>query len=288
MSQGPQKADHRGNFIMIPRAVLDSVAWRHASMRARVVLQVLLFHHDGWNNGNLSISVKQIGKALNNQNHAANGQALAELIELGFVECTSGADHGQAKARTYRLTFVSTGEGKRSKPATNEYQSWRPVTRTKRGFGQARPADPMKFGGAKTATPDVKSVAITAAHMKFHDANTATLKPGIADFSTDSSVAEIAPHLINHLSPLPRLSPVSGISPSQQDDSMMTPIAELRDWVRAITAIGTAKLLAKDAGIPEATLSRFKRGWNLPAKYRHRLQEACGRALPYSKWQAAA
>lgn len=100
MSQGPQKADHRGNFIMIPRAVLDSVAWRHASMRARVVLQVLLFHHDGWNNGNLSISVKQIGKALNNQNHAANGQALAELIKLGFVECTSGADHGQAKARS--------------------------------------------------------------------------------------------------------------------------------------------------------------------------------------------
>lgn len=288
MSQGPQKADHRGNFIMIPRAVLDSVAWRHASMRARVVLQVLLFHHDGWNNGNLSISVKQIGKALNNQNHAANGQALAELIELGFVECTSGADHGQAKARTYRLTFVSTGEGKRSKPATNEYQSWRPVTRTKRGFGQARPVDPMKFGGAKTATPDVKSVAITAAHMKFHDANTATLKPGIADFSTDSSVAEIAPHLINHSSPRPRLSPVSGISPSQRGDSMLTPLPELRAWACDAALLCTAKALARDAGMPESTLSRFRKGGSLPSHYHVPLQEACGRALPHSKWLASA
>jgi len=268
--------------------VMESVAWRHASMRARSILLVLLFHHNGWNNGTLSISVKQIGKALGNQNHAANGQALAELMQLGFVECTSGADHGQAKARTYRITFVSTGEGKRVQPATHDYQSWRPGAGAKRQFGRGKNADPMKFGGAITATPDVKSVAMTAPQMKFHDAMTATLKPGIADFSTDSSGAIIAPHLLYQSLPVTRLSPVSGISPSQQDDSMMTPIAELRDWVRAITAIGTAKLLAKDAGIPEATLSRFKRGWNLPAKYRHRLQEACGRALPYSRWKDAA
>jgi hypothetical protein len=273
---------------MIPRAVLDSVAWRHASMRARVVLQVMLFHHDGWNNGKLAISVKQIGKALGNQNHAANGQALAELIELGFVECTSGADHGQSKARTYRLTFVSTGEGKRLHLATNEYQSWRPATRTKRGFGQVQSSDPMKFGGANSTTQNMKSVAETAAHMKFHDANTATLKPGIADFSTDSSVAEIAPHLINHLSPVPRLSPVSEIPPPQRGDSIVAPLDELRAWACDAAALGTAKALARDAGMPEATLSRFKKGHSLPDRYHVPLQEACGRALPYRKWKDAA
>lgn len=287
--QGPQKADHRGNFIMIPRAVLESVAWRHASMRARSILLVLLFHHNGWNNGTLSISVKQVGKALGNQNHAANGQALAELMQLGFIDCTSGADHGQAKARTYRITFVSTGEGKRVQPATHDYQSWRPSAGAKRQFGRGKNADPMKFGGAITATPSMKSVAMTAPQMKFHVAITAPLESEIADLSTDSSVAEIAPHLINHLSSRPRLSPVSEISPSQQDDSLMPPIPELRDWVRdAIRAIGAAKLLAKDAGIPEATLSRFKNGKPLPEQYRNRLQEACGRALPYSRWKAAA
>ena len=258
-------------------------------MRARVVLQVMLFHHDGWNNGKLAISVKQIGKALGNQNHAANGQALAELIELGFLECTSGADHGQAKARTYRLTFVSTGEGKRLHLATNEYQSWRPATRTKRGFGQVQSSDPMKFGGANSTTQNMKSVAETAAHMKFHDANTATLKPGIADFSTDSSVAIIAPHLINQSPPVQSVSPVSGISPSQRGDSIAAPLDELRAWTRdAIAKIGGANLLAKDAGIPEATLSRFKNGKGLPEHYHAPLQEACGRALPYSKWLASA
>lgn len=289
MANGPQKADHRGNFIMIPRAVMESVAWRHASMRARSILLVLLFHHNGWNNGTLSISVKQIGKALGNQNHAANGQALAELMQLGFIECTSGADHGQAKARTYRITFVSTGEGKRVQSATHDYQSWRPGVGATRQFGRGKNADPMKFGGAITATPDVKSVAMTAPHMKFHGAITATLEAGIADVSTDSSGAITAPHLLYQSSPVPRLSSVSGISPSQQDDSVMTPISELRDWVRdAITTIGAAKILAKDAGMPEATLSRFKAGKTLPEKYRNRLQEACGRALPYSKWQTAA
>lgn len=289
MSQGPQKADHRGNFIMIPRAVLDSAAWRHASMRARAVLQVLLFHHDGWNNGKIAIAVKQIGKALNNQNHAANGQALAELIELGFVECTSGADHGQAKARTYRITFVSTGEGKRTQAATNEYQSWRPAGRTKRGFGQTKPADPMKFGGAVSATRNVKSGAVSATQVKFHDANTATLKAGIADFSTDSSVAIIAPHLINQSPPVQSVSPVSGISPCQRGDSIVAPLDELRAWTRdAIAKIGGANLLAKEAGIPEATLSRFKNGKGLPGHYHVKLQEACGRALPYRKWKDAA
>lgn len=289
MANGPQKPDHRGNFIILPRAVMESVAWRHASMRARSILLVLLFHHNGWNNGTLSISVKQIGKALGNQNHAANGQALAELMQLGFIECTSGADHGQSKARTYRITFVSTGEGKRTELATHEYQAWRPAASAKKQFGRTRSTDPMKFGGAITATPNVKSVAMTAPHMKFHDAITATLEAGIADVSTDSSGAITAPLLINHSPPVPRLSFVSGISPQQQADSMMTPIAELRDWVRdAITAIGAAKILAKDAGMPEATLSRFKAGKTLPEKYRNRLQEACGRALPYAKWQAAA
>ncbi|OYX62753.1 MAG: hypothetical protein B7Y89_07650 [Novosphingobium sp. 32-60-15] len=288
MANGPQKADHRGNFIMLPRAVMESVAWRHASMRARSILLVLLFHHNGWNNGTLAISVKQIGKALGNQNHAANGQALAELMQFGFIECTSGADHGQAKARTYRITFVSTGEGKRTEFATHEYQAWRPTSGAKKQFGRAKTKTPMKFGDAVTATPDMKSVAMTAPHMKFHDAITATLEAEIAGVSTDSSGAIIAPYLINQSSPVPRLSPVSGISPSQHDDSTMTPISELRDWVRdAITAIGAAKILAKDAGIPEATLSRFKTGKTLPAKYRHRLQEACGRALPYSQWLAA-
>lgn len=284
-----QKPDHRANFFMVPRAVVASVAWRHASLRARAILQIMQYRHDGRNNGQIALTLKDIARELGGKNHGANAKAIAELIALGFIECTSGADHRQAKAREFRITFIPTGEGKRSQPATNEYQEWRPAPGNRKVFGGARSADPMKFGAAVTAMPTMKSDTVTATEVKFHVTETATGVAGIAHFSTDSNVAETVTLLSNHLSPQSRPRSVSGISPSQSVESIAAPVDELRAWLRdAITAIGGAKLLAKEAGVPEATLSRFKNGKGLPERYRLPLHEACGRALPYSKWKAAA
>lgn len=290
MGQGPQqKPDHKNNFFMVPAALVTSVAWRNASFRARAILQIIQRRHDGRNNGRIALTLKDIARELGGKNHGANGKAIAELIELGFLECTSGADHRQARAREFRLTFISTGEGKRSEPATNEYQDWRPAPGTRKVFGGARKADAMKFGSAVTATPNMKSVTVTENDMKFHVTETATGVAGIADFSTDSNVAETVTLLSNHLYDHSRPRPVSGISPSLKVESMLTPLDELRAWLRdAITAIGSAKALAKDAGVPEATLSRFRNGRGLPEHFHVPLQEACGRALPHSKWLANA
>lgn len=288
MAQGPQKSDHGGKFIMVPRRVVDSVAWRNASMRARAVLQVLQYCHDGYNNGTLAISIKQIGQALGDQNHGANSRALAELIELGFLECTSDAAHGQAKARTYRITFISTGEGKRAAPATHEYADWRPTGDAKKAFGGARTAARKKFGAAVTTTQEVETVIVTATQVKFHGAETATrvaVTPGV---SADRSVAVTAPHLGNHPGGNSGLPEISS-HPCRQ--SIVAPLDELRAWVRAaVEAIGYggAKALASAADIPEPTLSRFRQGRSLPEQYQRPLHEACARVLPYSQFRAAA
>lgn len=65
----------------------------------------------------------------------------------------------------------------------------------------------------------------------------------------------------------------------------------LRKWMGAVVrqlGYGAQRKLSADSGVPEPALSRFRSGRNLPEHYRLKLQEACGRALPFSTWEAAA
>lgn len=285
MGNGPQRPDHGGNFYMVPRRVIESVAWRCASLRARAILQVFQFCHNGHNNGEITLSIKQIGKALGDQCHGPNAKAVAELIELGFLECTSDAMHGQSKARSYRVTFIPTGKGKATL-ATNEFQEWRPLPGSKRAFGGARSARPVKFGGAITATQDVKFDAVTATVVKFHDAVTATGGPAIAGISDEASDAVTATILGNHSTHRPGVSPLSEISSRSGAESIAADFDDLREWVReaiAVLGYGGAKVLAKSANMPEPNLSRFRAGKALSEQYRLKLHEACARVLPANK-----
>ncbi len=290
MANGPQKPDHRGNFFMVPRSVIESVAWRGASLRARAILQIFQFCHDGFNNGEITLSIKQIGKAMGDQCHGANAKAVAELIALGFLECTSDASHGQSKARAYRVTFIASGKGKAT-PATNEFQAWRPAPGSKRAFGGARSSQTVKFGVAVTATQGVEFDAVTATVVKFHDAVTATGGPEIAGVPDQTSVAVTAPYLGNHSTQRCSVSPLSEISSRNRPESIAADFDDLRAWVRdaiAVLGYGGAKILASKAGIPEPNLSRFRAGKALSEQYRLPLHEACARVLPANKRKAAA
>lgn len=187
-------------------------------------------------------------EAVGDQNRGANSRAIAELIDLGFIECTSAADHAYARAREYRITFINTGEGKNRAPATHEYEQWRLAAKTK------------KFGGAKTAPTNVQTGA------------------------------ETAPLIGNHLStadkPSPRLANIP--APARAAEPITVDVDELRLWVQAvIRQLGNAQPLARDSGVPEPTLSRFRNGKGLPRQYHLPLQMACGRALPFIKYKAA-
>lgn len=288
MAGGPQKPDHRGNFYMMPRMLQTSPAWRHLSMHARVVLLVFFDRHNGFNNGNIALGVREISTSIGNQNHGATSRSIVELINHGFLECTSDANHHQAKTRTYRLTWISTGEGKRVVPATHEYLEWRPDGVQKR-----------KFGGARTATRDPVSVTVTATERKFPVAVTATTATESRGFEADARVAVTATLLVNQSVDCPGspsgpeivVPPSSRFPGNRTGDGIGVDLGELREWCRAAIAklgYGGARQLAAGAKVPEPVLSRFRAGKSLPDHHRIALQTACGRVLPHCEWRAAA
>lgn len=279
MGSGPQKPDHRGNFFMMPRAVQASVAWRHASLRARVILLVFMSRHDGFNNGRIALGIREIGKGIGDQNHGANGRAVAELIELGFLECLSDADHHKSRTREFRITFIPTGDGKTRILATHDYADWRPPRGRKR-----------IFGGARTATKEPPSVADTAAKRKLSVAEAAIPSTENCGFEGHDRVAETAAHIGNQsLSVVDRSENSQSVSPvSRGAADIRIEVDELRGWVEAVVdelGYGGARLLAQSCDVPEPSLSRFRRGLALPDYYRLPLQQACGRRLPYIRWK---
>ncbi|CAH0496616.1 hypothetical protein [Novosphingobium sp. CECT 9465] len=280
MAGGPQKADVNGNFFQTPRAVIDSVAWKHLSFRARAVLQVFQDRHDGYNNGHLGLGIHAIGARLGNKNHGPNAKAVAELIQHGFLECVSDADRQHAKVREYRLTFVSTGKPRNIEKATNDYRDWRPAA------GKTR-----KFGGVRTTTQDPLSGVET----------TTMVKNSVVVFTTDDAASPefCTPCVGVNTTLLIDNQYGAGSSgseslPSQGEKlrraDLRLELTELRRWSRTIidmVGYGGARRLAHNAQIPEAALSRFRAGRSLPDHYRIPLQEACGRMLPFNQLEAA-
>ena len=285
MGHGPQKPEHGGNFYIMPRRVQESVAWRCASLRARVVLSVFLARHTGFNNGHLAISISELCEAVGDQNRGANSKAVVELIELGFLECTCDADRRQSKAREYRVTFIATGEGKNVRPATNEYADWRPAERKLR-----------QFGGARTAPPEAISGAVTAPTRKLPVAVTAPCSTVTRGFEAHGHGAVTAPLLVNQSAPPSGHPSKSVISPpklprANSSIDARVDVQELREWTQATIrtlGYGGARKLALDSDVPEPIISRFRSGRGLPDHHRLRLQLACGRALPYIRWRSAA
>jgi hypothetical protein len=284
VAQGPQKADHGGNFFMTPRRVLNSVAWRYLSLRARAVLQIFQDAHDGFNNGNIALSIHEISKRMGNQNHGANGRAVAELIEKGFLECTSDADRHQAKTREYRLTFVasgSKGKGRELANATHEYHDWRPEAGSRRKFGGAITAPQNSLTGAETA-PMLK---VTAAET----APTATVSRGFDATCRGAETALLIDNQSVGCPVAPESHPLNLVKSRGAD--LRLDLDVLRDWTCDVVAhrgYGGQRWLALHADVPEPILSRFRKGSTLPDRYRTALQMACGRVLPFSEWKVAA
>lgn len=278
MGQGPQKADHRGNFFMTPRRVLNSVAWRYSSFRDRAVLQIFQSKHNGYNNGKIALGIHELGRLLGNQNHGANARSVASNIEKGFLECTSDADRAQSKVRCYRVTFISTGSERTTVPATHEYEDWRPAAHEK-----------PQFGGARKAPPEPVSGAVSTREVKVSGADIAPTDTVIRGVAGHAKGAETAPLIDNHSTGFPnglqRPTCLSGGRSLPLDIGVS--MDDLRLWSEAVVAQqghGSARRLAKEANVPEPTLSRFRSGRNLPSHHRLRLQEACGRALPFILW----
>ena len=276
-----QAVDHGGNFVMWPRRVTASVAWRHASFRARAILMVFCQAFTGRNNGDMVFSIRAIGQAIGSANHGLTSRAVAELIELGFLECTSDANRAVAKARTYRITFISTlratQSGEEIVPATHEYDTWRPVK--KRKFGAVE--SPTTSDENATVSPTMVKKCVGGSTTCFAQKPQKPVTPVVGDSTT----------LLSTTSPGSKSATVSTLQLAAPGtgDSLLADVETLRRWARqAVNAAGYGgnNQLAADAGMSAVELSRFRNGRSLPAKHHAALQAACARILTFDRLSA--
>jgi hypothetical protein len=146
--QNDQRANLRGKgFVALPHVLLDSPAWRRLSPRARAVLIELLKDHNGYNNGNIGKSYREIGKAIGTSNFRTIANAITELVKYGFVAIEADALVWERHAREYRITFLPTGQPPHRKPPTDDWRAFSGDTAVSADDGQS--AVPASAGKKK-------------------------------------------------------------------------------------------------------------------------------------------
>lgn len=140
-------------------------------MHARAILIEMVARMNGWNNGAIAISQRELVEALGCHNRKVIA-GMAELMQHGMIDVSAQGKWKERQAREYRLTFVST----KSAPATNEYLRWTP--------------SPAKSGGATLASRDGQSDATVAPASKSLGA---TVASRIAETRRKTSNPQIEP-----------------------------------------------------------------------------------------------
>jgi hypothetical protein len=130
MGRGKQRADHRADlrgkpFIGLPAAVLYSSAYQHLGPIPRAILVELLGRFNGYNNGKIGMSYREMADRLGTTSLKSMGPAIVELHSHGFIDVTAEGKWKPREARLYRLTFISSGSNGQL-AATNEYARWNP------------------------------------------------------------------------------------------------------------------------------------------------------------------
>ena len=255
------RADTRGGaWAGIPVCVVNSPAYRDLSLWARAILVELVARMNGYNNGQIALSVAEICTALGNSNRGKAAKAIAELMEHGFIDLSAEANWKHKKAREYRLTFVTTAYPPFG--ATNDYRKWEP--RKQNRGNDALPIDrvsgnaslPICVSTGNDALPRI--VAYKRKTAKFAD-------PVPQSIGNDAS-----PLIYNHTPPRKtgrgnKLvstgnmdGPSQAVPPSKGGDGQGA--TDVRDKLKSLlrsSPTGTQSRLAEAAKIPGGTLSKF-------------------------------
>jgi hypothetical protein len=257
---------------MLPHVALDALLVI-VSPRAVSIALAVVRRFNGYNNGRISMSMRDLAEAIGSANHAANIAALRELEHTGFLAVTR-YPKGQRKANDYRLTFVSSGPNG-EQPATHDY-----LDRLETGL------ETEKFTVAATATRNTLRVVDIETRKKHRVSDIETGATETCGFHDPSPVVDIATHIDNHPGVL---SGSDGNCPSDAPKSRAVVSSaamderELRVFATSFLAKaepGSQSRLAHEAGIPGGTFSKFLRGRSLPEQYRMPLQLAVGRSYP--------
>lgn len=120
--QADCKADTRGGrWAGIPVCVIESAAYRDCSVHAKAALVELVARMNGYNNGKIAVSQRQLTEALRCSPRKIV-RCVAELMEHGLIDVQAEGKWKERMAREYRVTFVNT----KNASASNDYVIWKP------------------------------------------------------------------------------------------------------------------------------------------------------------------
>ncbi len=130
--QADHRAETRGQGLSgLPHVVADSDSYLHLTPFERAVHAEILKRFNGYNNGTIAITYEEIGERLKGRNawppnNARIARAVVTLMEHGLIAEPTLQSWLQRRARTYRLTYISSGKSPPFRSATNEYREWKP------------------------------------------------------------------------------------------------------------------------------------------------------------------
>jgi hypothetical protein len=104
-------------FVMLPRSLIQSDAWRTAGINTRRFVEFLLLEHmahGGKENGKLKAPYRQLEQFYINARFVS--EAIAEAEKLGLVDCHRG---GMRVATTYTVNWLPLSDG------TEPIERWR-------------------------------------------------------------------------------------------------------------------------------------------------------------------
>lgn len=120
-AKGRRKGGDR--FVKLIYPLLESPAYKDLSPEATRILTEIMRRHNGMNNGEISLSVREAGKVAHCSKSTA-GQKLIELQTHGFIAVVKKGRKTVRHATTWRITSERTMNGTSEKPATNEWKTW--------------------------------------------------------------------------------------------------------------------------------------------------------------------
>lgn len=163
------RADTRGGALSgLPHVVADSAAYLSLSPFERAVLAEILRRFNGYNNGGIGITYDEIGARLkgsnkSNPNNRRIADAVVSLMDRGLIAEPTPESWLQRRARTYRLTFISSGKAPPFKAATNDYLRWSPRAKID---GDAGSPEKPQSGDAQSPKANASSDAGSPANLK--------------------------------------------------------------------------------------------------------------------------
>ena len=186
-----------------PDRVLESEAYLSLTVHERAVLTEIARRFNGWNNGSIAVSQRQMMKGLNTTSPKTIIQAVARLMEHGLIAVEVEGEWKPRMARQFRLTWINTTPGGRHKQATNDYLHFD----ASRKIGDARQiSEPAPSGEARTSKDLIADIAQIPSDLPNARISAQTPEPDLikSDVARASLIDNHTPAQDGHTATVPR------------------------------------------------------------------------------------